>query len=103
METRHRMARSMRHWESNGTVLQSSPVATITTQSGVSPLYRHLMFMNFSAPMSAPKPASVTTKPSGPTSFSASASATMDELPCAMLAKGPGVQGHAVIRVLARS
>jgi hypothetical protein len=39
--------------------------------------------------MSAPKPASVMQKPSSPTSFRASWSAMMDELPCAMLAKGP--------------
>ncbi len=39
--------------------------------------------------MSAPKPASVTTKPSSPTSLSATLSAMMELLPCAMLAKGP--------------
>ena len=61
----------------------------MTTQSGVRPDERHLMFMNFSAPMSAPKPASVTTSPWGPTSLSAIMSATTDELPCAMLANGP--------------
>ena len=33
------------------------PVATMTMQLGVRPLARHLMFMNFSMPMSAPKPA----------------------------------------------
>jgi hypothetical protein len=35
-------------------------VATITAQLGVSPLSRFLMFQNFSKPMSAPKPLSVT-------------------------------------------
>ena len=39
--------------------------------------------------MSAPKPASVQTYPSSPTSFSAIWSATIEELPCAMLANGP--------------
>lgn len=43
--------------------VQTAPVATMTTQSGLSPLERHLMLWNFSAPMSAPKPASVTTRP----------------------------------------
>lgn len=68
---------------------RGAPVATMTTQSGERPLERHLMFMNFSAPMSAPKPASVTTSPSGPTSLRAIRSATTDEFPWAMLAKGP--------------
>lgn len=36
-------------------------VATITTALGLRPLVRHLMFINFSMPISAPKPASVTT------------------------------------------
>ena len=35
----------------------SSPVATMTAQSGFKPLCRHLILKNFSAPMSAPKPA----------------------------------------------
>ena len=34
-----------------------APVATMTAQSGCRPLCRHLMLKNFSAPMSAPKPA----------------------------------------------
>ena len=34
-------------------------VATTTTQEGVRPAMRHLMSMNFSAPRSEPKPASV--------------------------------------------
>ena len=36
---------------------RSIPVATMTAQLGFRPLYLHLMFMNFSKPMSAPKPA----------------------------------------------
>mmetsp|Transcript_8713 Transcript_8713/g.22735 ORF Transcript_8713/g.22735 Transcript_8713/m.22735 type:complete len:244 (-) Transcript_8713:576-1307(-) len=47
------------------------------------------MLKNFSPPMSEPKPASVSTYPLLPTSLSASLSATTDEFPCAMLAKGP--------------
>ena len=35
-------------------------VATITTASGLSPAFLHLISKNFSAPRSAPKPASVT-------------------------------------------
>ena len=37
----------------------SIPVATMTAQLGFKPLYLHLMFMNFSSPMSAPKPACI--------------------------------------------
>ena len=33
------------------------PVATMTAQLGFRPLYLHLMFMNFSNPISAPNPA----------------------------------------------
>mmetsp|Transcript_14050 Transcript_14050/g.41869 ORF Transcript_14050/g.41869 Transcript_14050/m.41869 type:complete len:268 (-) Transcript_14050:1060-1863(-) len=47
------------------------------------------MSKHFSPPMSAPKPASVTTKPSGPTNLRAALSATTELLPCAMFAKGP--------------
>mmetsp|Transcript_4788 Transcript_4788/g.16492 ORF Transcript_4788/g.16492 Transcript_4788/m.16492 type:complete len:219 (+) Transcript_4788:2884-3540(+) len=47
------------------------------------------MLTNFSSPMSAPNPASVTTNPPSPTSLSATLSATMELLPCAMLANGP--------------
>ena len=36
-------------------------VATSTTTLGAIPAFRHLMFKNFSAPKSAPKPASVIT------------------------------------------
>ena len=39
--------------------------------------------------MSAPNPASVITYPSSPTSFRAILSATMEEFPCAIFAKGP--------------
>ena len=42
-------------------ILRARMVATMTTQSGTRPLVRHLMSMNFSIPMSAPKPDSVTT------------------------------------------
>ena len=53
-------------------------VTFMTTQSGGIPLARALMCMNFSAPMSEPNPASVTTK-----SFvvSATRSAMMLEFP----------------------
>ena len=47
------------------------------------------MLTNFSRPMSAPKPASVTTKPDSPTSLRPTSSARTDELPWAMFAKGP--------------
>mmetsp|Transcript_10285 Transcript_10285/g.14878 ORF Transcript_10285/g.14878 Transcript_10285/m.14878 type:complete len:212 (-) Transcript_10285:631-1266(-) len=47
------------------------------------------MLQNFSSPMSAPKPASVSTYPSGPTIFIAIWSATTEEFPCAMFANGP--------------
>ena len=41
--------------------LRARMVATITAPEGFSPALRHLMSTNFSAPRSAPKPASVTT------------------------------------------
>ena len=41
--------------------LQARTVATTTAASGFSPALRHLMSKNFSAPRSAPNPASVTT------------------------------------------
>mmetsp|Transcript_6815 Transcript_6815/g.21881 ORF Transcript_6815/g.21881 Transcript_6815/m.21881 type:complete len:263 (+) Transcript_6815:328-1116(+) len=74
------------------------------TQFGVRSLWRHLMLKNFSMPMSAPKPASVTQKPSSPARLRATWSAMMDELPCAMLANGPqctrtGVCSTVCIRV----
>ncbi len=40
--------------------LSARTVATTTAASGISPEVRHLMLKNRSAPMSAPKPASVT-------------------------------------------
>mmetsp|Transcript_14112 Transcript_14112/g.40620 ORF Transcript_14112/g.40620 Transcript_14112/m.40620 type:complete len:237 (+) Transcript_14112:707-1417(+) len=61
----------------------------MTAALGFSPLYLHLMLKNFSIPMSAPKPASVTQNPSDPTNFSAISSATTEEFPVAMLANGP--------------
>jgi hypothetical protein len=42
-------------------ILSARMVATITAADGASPALRHLMSKNFSAPRSAPKPASVTT------------------------------------------
>ena len=67
-------------------ILSARTVATSTAASGRSPEARHLMLKNFSAPMSAPKPASVTTK-----SLVARAirSARIELLPWAMLANGP--------------
>ena len=53
------------------------------------PLERHFILKNFSMPMSAPNPASVTRYPPSPTSFSPILSAKMEELPWAMLANGP--------------
>ena len=41
-------------------IFKARTVATITTAPGTMPALRHLMSMNFSAPRSAPKPASVT-------------------------------------------
>jgi hypothetical protein len=66
--------------------LSARTVATTTAASGVSPEARHLMLKNRSAPMSAPNPASVIRKspPCMPIR-----SATTEELPCAMLPKGP--------------
>lgn len=64
-------------------------VTTSIAQFGFKPEYLHLMLQNFSNPMSEPNPASVMTKPFSPTSFKAISSATIDEFPCAMLAKGP--------------
>mmetsp|Transcript_27402 Transcript_27402/g.71922 ORF Transcript_27402/g.71922 Transcript_27402/m.71922 type:complete len:343 (+) Transcript_27402:644-1672(+) len=70
-------------------ILRARTVATRVTAEGMSPEARHFMSKNFSIPMSAPKPASVTTNPSWPTSLRATLSAMMDELPTAMLANGP--------------
>lgn len=41
-------------------IFSARTVATSTTTWGLRPEYRHLMLKNFSMPMSAPKPASVT-------------------------------------------
>lgn len=41
-------------------IFRARTVATSTTTSGFNPDVRHLMLKNFSMPMSAPKPASVT-------------------------------------------
>ena len=42
-------------------ILRALIVATMTTQSGLIPDFLHFIFKNFSAPRSAPNPASVTT------------------------------------------
>ena len=61
-------------------------VVTTTAASGTRPEVRHLMLKNRSAPMSAPKPASVTRYSPA---WIPIRSATTDELPWAMLPKGP--------------
>ena len=61
-------------------------VVTTTAASGISPEVRHLMLKKRSAPMSEPKPASVT-RYSPP--WIPIRSATIEELPWAMLPKGP--------------
>ncbi len=61
-------------------------VATITTALGLKPALRALMFMNFSAPKSEPKPASVTTISA---SLRAVCVAIMELQPWAILANGP--------------
>ena len=66
--------------------LRALTVATRTTASGLSPALRHLMSRNFSAPRSAPKPASVTTTSA---SFRAVFVALTLLHPWAMLANGP--------------
>ena len=66
--------------------LSARTVATSTAASGAQPRARHLMLKNFSAPMSAPKPASVTRKSP---EWMPIRSATTDELPWAMLPNGP--------------
>ena len=66
--------------------LSARTVATMTAASGLSPALRHLMSTNFSAPRSAPKPASVTTNSP---SFSAVRVAMTELQPWAMLANGP--------------
>jgi len=42
-------------------ILRALTVATTTAQSSFNPLWRHLTFISFSQPQSAPKPLSVTT------------------------------------------
>mmetsp|Transcript_17361 Transcript_17361/g.37706 ORF Transcript_17361/g.37706 Transcript_17361/m.37706 type:complete len:273 (-) Transcript_17361:681-1499(-) len=84
-------------------IFNARSVATITAHLGFNPAERHLILKNFSTPMSAPNPASVTTIPSLPTSLRAIWSATTDELPVAMLANGPactntGVPSNVCIR-----
>ena len=61
-------------------------VATTTAASGTRPDVRHLMLKNRSAPMSEPNPASVTRYSPA---WIPIRSATTDELPWAMLPKGP--------------
>src|SRR5258708_5515642 len=61
-------------------------VATITAASGARPDVRHLMLKNRSAPMSAPNPASVTTKSPA---WMPIMSARTDDAPLAMLPNGP--------------
>mmetsp|Transcript_10087 Transcript_10087/g.42921 ORF Transcript_10087/g.42921 Transcript_10087/m.42921 type:complete len:393 (+) Transcript_10087:1070-2248(+) len=84
--------------------LSALTVATITAACGFSPELLHLRFMNFSSPISAPKPASVKTKPPSPTMLRPISSAMTLELPDAMFAKGPactntGVPSNVCIRV----
>ena len=67
-------------------ILSERTEATMTAQAGRRPARRHLMSKNFSAPRSAPKPASVTTMSA---SFSAARVATTELQPWAMLANGP--------------
>ena len=66
--------------------LSARTVATTTAASGWRPELRHLMLKNRSAPMSAPKPASVTRK--SPL-WMPIRSARTEELPWAMLPNGP--------------
>mmetsp|Transcript_10771 Transcript_10771/g.19016 ORF Transcript_10771/g.19016 Transcript_10771/m.19016 type:complete len:250 (+) Transcript_10771:816-1565(+) len=58
------------------------------------------MLKNFSIPMSAPNPASVTQKPSSPASESAIWSAMIELFPCAMLANGPQCTKHGVFSMV---
>ena len=66
--------------------LSARTVATTTAADGAMPAMRHLMSRNFSAPRSAPKPASVTTMSP---SFMARRVAMTLLHPCAMFANGP--------------
>ena len=67
-------------------ILSARTVATTTQAAGASPALRHLMSRNFSAPRSAPKPASVTTTSA---SFRPRRVAITELQPWAILAKGP--------------
>mmetsp|Transcript_15270 Transcript_15270/g.50138 ORF Transcript_15270/g.50138 Transcript_15270/m.50138 type:complete len:387 (+) Transcript_15270:537-1697(+) len=69
--------------------LSARTVATITAACGFKPEDRHFRFMNFSSPISAPKPASVSTNPPSPTMERPISSAMMLLLPLAMFANGP--------------
>ena len=62
-------AKSSRARSARGTppcIFSARIVATTTAADGASPAWRHLMSRNFSAPRSAPKPASVTTMSASP-------------------------------------
>src|SRR5882672_4726944 len=67
-------------------IFNARTVATMIAASGLSPANRHLMSRNFSAPRSAPKPASVSTMSA---SARPSLVATTELQPCAMLPNGP--------------
>ena len=67
-------------------IFSARTVATTTAQDGFNPADRHLISRNFSAPRSAPNPASVTTTSA---SFNPSRVAITLLQPCAMLANGP--------------
>mmetsp|Transcript_13111 Transcript_13111/g.52286 ORF Transcript_13111/g.52286 Transcript_13111/m.52286 type:complete len:272 (+) Transcript_13111:631-1446(+) len=84
-------------------IFSARTVATRTATLGWRPEARHLMSTNFSAPMSAPNPASVTTKPSEPTSLRAILSATTLLLPCAMFANGPACTNTGVSSIVCSS
>ena len=61
-------------------------MATKTTALGLKPEAAHLIFKNFSAPRSAPNPASVTTYLDNDNPILV---ANIVFVPCAILAKGP--------------
>lgn len=67
-------------------ILIARIVATTTTADGSKPASRALISMNFSAPKSDPKPASVTTISAKSLAVSV---AKIELQPCAMLANGP--------------
>ena len=67
-------------------ILRARTVATTIAASGLSPAIRHLMSKNFSAPRSAPNPASVSTTSQR---LRASLVATTELQPWAMLPNGP--------------